>query len=560
VKGVFAELGNVLTRVSVRDGRPGDERVLFEEAIPTTVNLPYASPAEGLDLVLEAAAPSMPDTGPRAALYHYLGCPRTAVFGASGLATTELSVQSALRRGGSSVVQVRVSDTAALEGQLIELRGQPSDLLIFTGSGHQAAERLMAGGGPTPRVLPAMAAIYNGPKADFSAFAEVLGSKVDLLQTPPLRSEAGDVDPLPTEEAIANVTARILAADPLLEPARRRGFTAVTFAAALTAGVEALSGLWSERGPRDRGRDRGSGEIAYAHVGGRFLELAVTSRGEVFRLASELSPASPAGPVPDVAAVGAWLPQAVAGAVLSEALANYLRRPFSFPSTWQQVLLLAALARERLLEARGAFRAPAGTGDWRSRIGAYIAGGGYLRHLPGPGMALAVALDGLQPLGVSEVYCDRRDAVPFTGALRRSAPAPAAGFDIEITRLATVVAPVRLVLNWRRPHEDDLLAVVTVKRSDGKETTFRITPGSLVRFPLRPGEPAELAVSPLREHDFGAGPGREWRGRVVGGRLGLVFDARGRPIALPADVEVRESKLREWLNTLDAGAPWGGVP
>ena len=133
------------------------------------------------------------------------------------------------------------------------------------------------------------------------------------------------------------------------------------------------------------------------------------------------------------------------------------------------------------------------------------------------------------------------------------------GTDPLVPRLATVVAPSLLHIDWRRPHDDDLLALVTVERENGASTTFRIVPGGLMRFPLRPGERAMLTVHPMRENDFGAGPGKVWRGNVVGGLLGLVFDARGRPVALPADAKVRQAKLLEWLDTLEGGrSGWAG--
>jgi hypothetical protein len=44
------------------------------------------------------------------------------------------------------------------------------------------------------------------------------------------------------------------------------------------------------------------------------------------------------------------------------------------------------------------------------------------------------------------------------------------------------------------------------------------------------------------------GPGRRgiFKAQVEGGALGLIIDARGRPIALPADAEKRRAKIQQW--------------
>ncbi|MDP2873111.1 MAG: hypothetical protein Q8P31_11320 [Bacillota bacterium] len=559
-----AELGSVLTRVVSLDAIDPGARV--EESTPTTVYPPMADPGIGFSAALAAARAQGGEMEPGVALVHLHGLPRSAVFGLAGLPTTELSRQAALRRAGSAVVQVRSTDPASLEGQLIEVRARPLDLLIFTVAARQAAERLMSGGGPRPRALPVMQALYNGPDGEYAALAEVLGGGVQLKRLPPLRTEANVVDVGPTEAALSALTSEILAADAQLAAVRREGFRLFTFASAFTAATETLGRLWAESrsdtaGPTASRRNY----VACAELGGRFTELALAASGGALRYVDdslgdlvglpggEAAGGSRQESVVDLESISAWLPFPMQPAELADALANYLRRPFAFPATWGQLMLLAALGRLRLQRAWAESRSLL-SGDWRSAAGALVVGGGYFRHLPGPALALALVLDGLQPLGVTEVYCDRAGLVPLDAAAGKLTVWPD---ERWVPRLATVVAPSNLRLDWRRPHEDDLLALVTVERQSSPKTTFRVVPGSLIRFPLRSGERAHLGVHPVREHDFGAGPGKPWTGEVTGGRCGLVFDARGRPVSLPRDPEVRRSKLLEWLNTLDIATGWG---
>lgn len=562
---LHADLGNVLTRVVSLDAPYPAGRL--EEVTPTTLYPPLNSPEAGFEAVLAAARERGPGLEPGVAVIHLHGLPRTAVFGLFGLPTTELSRQAAMRRAGSAVIQVRSTDPASLEEQLIDVRAQPLDLLLFTVAARQAAERLMSGGGPRPRVLPSIPALYSGPASEFAPLAEVLGGHVELRRLPPIRSEANEVDIGPTESALEQLTSEILAADPQLGAVRREGFQLVTFAAAFTGAAETLCRLWADLGRGDALASGGRRDaVACVELGGRFTEIAVAAPRLTLRYAADFSAETARMPLGDVQSggtgqagwldageLGGWLPFAIPPADMNDSLANYLRRPYIFPSSWAQLMLLFGVGCLRLQRARSESQSLL-HGDWRSAAGALVAGGGYFRYLPGPALALALILDGVQPLGVTEIYCDRAGYAPISFAAGTLAAWPD---ERWVARLATVVAPGNLRLDWRRPHEDDLLALVTVERRNSPKMSFRIVPGSLVRFPLRDGERAMLSVHPVRDHDFGAGPGNPWHGEVMGGRCGLIFDARGRPVSLPPDPEVRMSKLREWLNTLDVSLGWG---
>jgi hypothetical protein len=50
--------------------------------------------------------------------------------------------------------------------------------------------------------------------------------------------------------------------------------------------------------------------------------------------------------------------------------------------------------------------------------------------------------------------------------------------------------------------------------------------------------------------DFGAGPGKPITRKVRGGPLGVIFDARGRPLALPTDLSERRACLNKWIKAL----------
>ena len=85
----------------------------------------------------------------------------------------------------------------------------------------------------------------------------------------------------------------------------------------------------------------------------------------------------------------------------------------------------------------------------------------------------------------------------------------------------------------------------------GDETSFDIKQGTLEALPIPMGEAAKLRLQPLHKSDVGmGGPGRGGSVRVVGGVLGVVIDARGRPVLLPRDTTRRQDLYKKWLWTL----------
>jgi hypothetical protein len=118
-------------------------------------------------------------------------------------------------------------------------------------------------------------------------------------------------------------------------------------------------------------------------------------------------------------------------------------------------------------------------------------------------------------------------------------------FDRDcLIKLGTVIAPVG------GARDGDEVATVVLNGE-----TIPLRSGSLVARPLGPGETAHVEVRPARGFDAGAGRGRPVTATVEGGIVGLILDARGRPLALPPGDEARIARLREWLGALDLPLP-----
>ena len=74
--------------------------------------------------------------------------------------------------------------------------------------------------------------------------------------------------------------------------------------------------------------------------------------------------------------------------------------------------------------------------------------------------------------------------------------------------------------------------------------------GGIVQLDSNEPERAEALIEPTRNFDVGEGKGRPRTVTATGGIVGIIIDARGRPLALPTDETVRIAKLKSWLNAM----------
>jgi hypothetical protein len=78
--------------------------------------------------------------------------------------------------------------------------------------------------------------------------------------------------------------------------------------------------------------------------------------------------------------------------------------------------------------------------------------------------------------------------------------------------------------------------------------------GSIEVIPLRLNEQALLTLYPAPTVDVGLGPGERARAaeEIDGGLVGLIIDARGRPLVLPVDKAERHARLLQWSQAIGA--------
>ena len=154
-----------------------------------------------------------------------------------------------------------------------------------------------------------------------------------------------------------------------------------------------------------------------------------------------------------------------------------------------------------------------------------------------------MVLDILQPSGIAQVYLDEYDLLPTLGMAATVEPLALVQTVSNggLAFLGTVVVPT----GPARPGEK-VLSIRSLSEESAAE--FEVNDGDLSPLPIHSlAVGTSLELSPARGIDIGAGPGRSVQIEYQGGTVGLVVDARGRPLACDDDPEVQRQHMDHWL-------------
>jgi hypothetical protein len=248
--------------------------------------------------------------------------------------------------------------------------------------------------------------------------------------------------------------------------------------------------------------------------------------------------------------ISRWLPFDMEVTEARNIIANKQLRPTTVPQTRRELLLEQAIAREALrltlAEARQRWigRPSAPYPGLSPFLDLIVGGGGVLAHAPHYGQAALILLDVLQPIGVSSLALDVTSMAASLGVMAAIEPLAAAqvmerdGF----LSLGTVVAPVGTA------REGEIALKLKITYEDGRALEMEVPYGSLEVLPLTTGHKATLELRPTRKFDIGLGAkGKGATTELEGGAVGVIIDARGRPLSLPATREEQQAKIQEWL-------------
>jgi hypothetical protein len=245
-----------------------------------------------------------------------------------------------------------------------------------------------------------------------------------------------------------------------------------------------------------------------------------------------------------------WLPFDMEVTEGRNIIANKQLRPMTVPQTRRGLLLEQAIAREALrltlaeAQQRWLGRPSAPYSGLSPFLDLIVGGGGVLAHAPHYGQAALILLDVLQPIGVSSLALNVNSMAAPLGVTATLEPLAAAqvmerdGF----LSLGTVVAPVGT------GREGEVALKLKITYEDGRALEMEVPYGSLEVLPLATGHKATLELRPTRKFDIGLGAkGKGATTELEGGAVGVIIDARGRPLSLPATREEQRAKMQGWL-------------
>lgn len=248
---------------------------------------------------------------------------------------------------------------------------------------------------------------------------------------------------------------------------------------------------------------------------------------------------------------------------------NKMIRPTTIPQTLEALVFEQAVSREALRLAYLQHKEFATTlkgvqqqrtvGDTFSQetsgqsivnnmtLNLLVASGGVLSHAPKMEQTAAMMIDAFEPEGFTEIAKDSIFMMPHLGVLAQvHEQAALEVFERDcLIYLGTCVAAKGAV----RLDKPRMCFRYKIDGQTLKESGEMMT-GELKHFPLGIGETARVSIEPARGFDFGAGPGTPVEREVRGGMVGLILDARGRPLRLPEDRQLGRQFMTKWVNAM----------
>lgn len=242
-----------------------------------------------------------------------------------------------------------------------------------------------------------------------------------------------------------------------------------------------------------------------------------------------------------------WLPFEMTEDELRHYVMARMMHPQDVPTSLRDLQIAQAFAREAIILTME-------TGAYKSRqfnADLILATGGVLAHAPKYGQAMLLLLDALQPRGVTSIVLDRTMLISQLGAVATVAPVAAVQVnenDAVMHRLGTCVVPFgNLPVGQPALHVD-------VEYSNGRKVAAEVVTGSIEVIPLQLNEQALLSLYPAPTVDVGLGVGERARAaeEIDGGLVGLVIDARGRPLTFAQEQAERQARLLQWMQVIGA--------
>ena len=387
--------------------------------------------------------------------------------------------------------------------------------------------------------------IYAGNTALRSQVTKLLGDITHVVTTDNVRPTTDTEHLGPAQSALEELyTEERLRTAPGIEGLS--AWSRLPLLPVATAFSHVVDFLWHREGNADRG-------VLGVDVGATTTTMAATFQGRSYVSVYEHGVAN--GLIDWVETHGLdrilrWIPTEMDEESLLAMLYNTELQPSTIPQTTQELWVELAVVRE-MLRATLSTAGPAwdiGEAAMQAtnvmpRTDPILISGGGIVLSPRPGQSLLAILDGLQPVGISTLLLDSSRAVPAIGAVAAIKPLAAASAleSGALVSLGTVISPVG------QAKLGEIVMRMGITYDGGRALNVEAHYGEIEVWPLLDGQRATLEIHPGRRIDIGMGPGQGGKVEVLGGLVGLVVDARGRPLHLPSNPDRRRRTLNRWI-------------
>ena len=182
------------------------------------------------------------------------------------------------------------------------------------------------------------------------------------------------------------------------------------------------------------------------------------------------------------------------------------------------------------------------------RLDLLVASGGVLSHAPKMEQTAAMLVDSFEPQGFTQLAKDSIFMMPHLGVLASVHPQAAMEvFERDcLVRLGWSVA-AKGEGKWGRK-------CFSYRVSGAVNASGELACGDVALVRVGPDQEVEVTVEPAKEFDLGAGAGKAVTRRVKGGTVGILFDARGRPLALPESEADRRAAVARWAKVWESAS------
>ena len=217
--------------------------------------------------------------------------------------------------------------------------------------------------------------------------------------------------------------------------------------------------------------------------------------------------------------------------------------PTALPATSSELQLAHAIwtaaAREALSESAGRRGQP-------QTVDLAVITGDITRTLARPVQAALMLINSLESAGVTQLALDASNALAMSGCLIQTGlPASVESSLVRLGACAALRGDASL---------GNAAVTVEVQPVGAAVIEREVTAGSMDVIQWEADVEAEVRIWPAPEFDAGLGHGRPVHLRVpiVAGSIGLVIDARGRPLVWPDAPDARQAWVGQWHRALNA--------